>query len=106
MVRLSWDSSGILPSDYSESNFLPEIEKQLDEHDWTQLPAEVSVGDNPDRTWAIFLQPGLSLSTWIKSKKAHLVDFVIYMEGEYLDGERENYRANLAWLEGAYYSGM
>ncbi len=50
MVRLPWDSSEILPSDYRESNFLPEIEKQLDEHDWTQLPAEVRVGDNPDKT--------------------------------------------------------
>lgn len=46
------------------------------------------------------------MSTWIKNKKAHLVDFVIYMEGEYLDGEKENYRANLAWLEEACYSGI
>lgn len=86
MVRLSWDSTGVLPSDYRDSSFLPEIEKQLDAHDWTQLPAEVSVGDYPDKTWTIFLPPGMPLSMWIKNQKADLVDFVIYMEEEYLDG--------------------
>lgn len=105
VVRLSWDFSGILLSEKGSSNFLPDIEYQLKDHDWTQLPVEVSVGKNPDRTWTIFLPPSISLNTWISSKQASWVDFLIYMESTYLDGEEENYRANLAWLQEAYFHG-
>lgn len=106
VVRLSWDQSGVVfPSPYPSSNFLPEIQKQLEGHDWTHLPAEVSVGDNPDQTWVIFLPPSVDLSTWIENERAYWVDFLIYMVSEYLDGEEENYRANIAWLEEARYKG-
>ncbi|MBG6121344.1 hypothetical protein KIP68_09265 [Corynebacterium aquatimens] len=104
-MRFSWDSSAAKVNEYGSSNFLPEIERQLEGHDWTDLPAKVSVGDNPDKTWTVFLPPGVDLSIWIANEKAFWVDFLIYMESEYLDGDEENYRANVAWLEGALYGG-
>lgn len=106
VVRLSWDQSEVVfPTPYPSSNFLPEIQKQLEGHDWTHLPAEVSVGDNPDQTWVIFLSHSVDLSTWIENERAYWVDFLIYMVSEYLDGEEENHRANIAWLEEARYKG-
>lgn len=105
VVRFSWDASAAKVNAYGSSNFLPEIQRQLENHDWTHLPAEVSVGDNPDQTWVIFLPPSVDLSTWIENERAYWVDFLIYMVSEYLDGEEENFRANIAWLEEARYKG-
>lgn len=105
MVRFSWDASAAKIETGGSSNFLPEIERQLAGHDWTDLPANISVGDNPDQTWTIFLPPGVDLSTWIENEKAYWVDYLIYMEREYLDGNEEKYRANIAWLEEARYHG-
>lgn len=105
-VEFSWDRSQAKVDTWGSSNFLPEIERQLAGYDWaTDLPAKVSVGDNPDETWTIFLPPGLPLSIWIENKKAFWVDFLIYMVDMYLDGEKENYRADISWIEEACYHG-
>lgn len=105
VVRLSWNPSGIIFSSRPPSDCLPEIERQLKDHDWTQLPAEVTVGEHPDRTWTIYLPPSVDLLDWVGGEKAFWVDYLIYLEDELLDGEEEKYRANIAWLEEAHYSG-
>lgn len=90
VVEFSWDRSQVKIGQSGPSNFLPEIERQLAGHDWgTDLPAKVSVGDNPDETWTIFLPPGCPLSIWIDSEKAFWVDYLIYLVDMYLDGEEE-----------------
>ena len=106
VVRFSWDRSQVKMSKSGPSNFFPEIERQLAGHDWgTDLPAKVSVGDNPDETWTIFLPPGCPLSIWIENEKAFWVDYLIYLVDMYLDGEEENYRADISWIEEACYHG-
>ena len=106
VVEFSWDRSQVKIGQSGPSNFLPEIERQLAGHDWgTDLPAKVSVGDNPDETWTIFLPPGCPLSIWIDSEKAFWVDYLIYLADMYLDGEEENYRADISWIEEACYHG-
>lgn len=106
VVCFSWDRSQAKVDKWGSSNFLPEIERQLAGHDWaTDLPAKVSVGDNPDETWTIFLPPGLPLSIWIENRKAFWIDFLIYMVDMYLDGEEERNRADISWIEEAFYHG-
>jgi len=106
VVEFAWDRSQAKMGKSGPSNFLPEIERQLAGHDWvTDLPAKVSVGDNPDEKWTIFLLPGCPLPIWIDNEKAFWVDYLIYLVDMYLNGEKENYLADTSWVEEACYYG-
>ena len=99
IVRLSWNHDEVRQGGYDADALQAAIEQQLKEHDWTQLPAEVSVSDKPDQTWTIFLPASMSLATWVvETNQARWVEFLIYMAETYLDGGEEHYRSDLTWL--------
>lgn len=99
IVKLSWNHDEVRQGGYDADALQAAIEQQLKDHDWTQLPAEVSVSDNPDQTWTIFLPASMSLATWVAdANQARWVEFLIYMAETYLDGGEEHYRFDLTWL--------
>lgn len=99
IVKLSWNRDAVRQGGYDADALQAAIEQQLNNHDWTQLPAEVSVSDKPDQTWTIFLPASMSLDTWVAdTNQARWVEFLIYMAETYLDGDEERYRSDLTWL--------
>lgn len=99
IVQLSWNRDAVRQGGYDPDALQAAIEQQLKDHDWTQLPAEVSVSDKPDQTWTIFLPASMSLATWVaETNQARWVEFLIYMAETYLDGGEEHYRSDLTWL--------
>lgn len=99
IVKLSWNHDEVRQGGYDPDALQAAIEQQLKEHDWTQLPVEVSVSGKPDQTWTIFLPASMNLATWVAdTNQARWVEFLIYMAETYLDGGEEHYRSDLTWL--------
>ena len=49
-----------------------------------------------------FLPASFSLATWVAdTNQARWVEFLIYMAETYLDGDEEQYRSDLTWLNEA-----
>lgn len=106
IVRFSWDRSGAASTPEDVTNYYSEIQAQLGGKEWTQPPVEITVGAHPDITYTLFLPPRISLSDWInRDDKAYWLDFLIYMDSQYLNDEEQKHRVDLALLIEARRSG-